>query len=50
MAKRSVSYHWYRLLYIVTLDRKWLLKCVDVIQRDTRDEVLNFLDSKEVLI
>ena len=48
MAKRSVKFVLYRLLYIVTLDRKWLLKCIDVIQRDTRDEVIAFIDSKEV--
>lgn len=48
MAKRSVSYYLYRLLYSITLDRKWLLRCIDVIQRDTRDEVIKFLDNKEV--
>jgi len=46
--RHSVSYYVYRLLYSITLDRKWLLKCVDVIQRDIRDEVIAFIDSKEV--
>lgn len=48
MAKRSVSYYLYRLLYSITLDRKWLLKCIDIIQRDTRDEVIKFLNNEEV--
>ena len=48
MAKRSVSYYLYRLLYSITLDRKWLLRYIDVIQRDTRDEVIKFLNNKEV--
>lgn len=48
MIRKSVSYYWYRLLYIVTLDRKWLLKCVDIIQHNIRDEVIAFMDSKEV--
>lgn len=46
--RHSVSYYWYRLLYIVTLDRKWLLRCIDIIQRDIRDEVIAFMDNKEV--
>lgn len=37
----------YRFLYAITLDRRWLLKCIDVIQRDTRDEVIKFLNNKE---
>ena len=41
-------FYLYKLLYAVTLDRRWLLKCIDVIQRDTRDEVIKFLDNKEV--
>lgn len=48
MIRRSVSYHLYKLLYAVTLDRRWLLKCIDIINRNTREEVLSFLDSKEV--
>lgn len=47
MAKQSVSYYWYRLLYIVTLDRKWLLKCIDIINRTQRDEVIAYYNSKE---
>ena len=46
--RHSVSYYVYRLLYSVTLDRKWLLKCIDVIQRDIENEVKAFMDSKEV--
>ena len=48
MAKRSVSYYVYRLLYSITLDRKWLLKCVDIIRRGIENEVKAFMDSKEV--
>lgn len=45
--KHSIMYYVYRLLYSITLDRKWLLKCIDVIQRDIRDEVITFMNSKE---
>lgn len=46
--KHSIMYYMYRVLYSITLDRKWLLRCVDVIQRDIRDEVIAFINSKEV--
>ena len=46
--RHSVSYYVYRLLYSITLDRKWLLKCVDVVRRDIENEVKAFMDSKEV--
>jgi len=45
--RHSVNYYVYRLLYSITLDRKWLLKCVDVIQRDTSDEVIAFLNKED---
>lgn len=45
--KHSIMYYVYRLLYSITLDRKWLLKCIDVIQQDTRDEVTAFINNKE---
>ena len=48
MAKLNASYFIYRLLYTITLDRKWLLKCIDIINQIHREEVIRFLDSKEV--
>lgn len=47
MAKRSVSYYVYRLLYTITLDRRWLLKYVDIIQRNIEKEIKAFINSKE---
>ena len=41
-------FYLYKLLYAVTLDRRWLLKCIDIINRKAKEEVLSFLDSKEV--
>lgn len=45
---KSVSYHLCKLLYAVTLDRRWLLKCIDIINRKAREDVRKFLDNKEV--
>lgn len=46
--KHSVSYHLYKLLYAVTLDRRWLLKCIDIINREAEEDVRKFYASKEV--
>ena len=37
----------YRLLYRLTNDRRWLLKCIDIINQVQREEVITFLNSKE---
>ena len=41
-------FYLYKLLYAVTLDRRWLLKCIDIINRKAKEEALSFLDNKEV--
>lgn len=38
----------YRFLYAITLDRCWLLKCIDIINRKAKEDVINYLNSKEV--
>jgi hypothetical protein len=41
-------FYLYKLLYAVTLDRRWLLKCIDIINRKTKEDVINYLNNKEV--
>lgn len=40
-------FYLYKLLYAVTLDRRWLLKCIDIINRKAKEDVINYLNSKE---
>lgn len=40
-------FYLYKLLYAVTLDRRWLLKCIDIINRKAKEEVINYLNNKE---
>lgn len=40
-------FYLYKLLYAVTLDRRWLLKCIDIINRKAEEDVRKFLSNKE---
>ena len=40
-------FYLYKLLYAVTLDRRWLLKCIDIINRKAKEDVRKFYASKE---
>lgn len=40
-------FYLYKLLYAVTLDRRWLLKCIDIINRKAKEDVINYLNNRE---